>query len=128
MKLIRAHCVKCGERQNDKSHDQFNRDATEQAAHQWVLLQETQPAARRVVNSRCRESDEEVQEDTQNIGADASPESLSPKQAAGNRERNFPSKQDESLCKVQSPGNQAAHCDCQYSVPPYNHPISRFHL
>src|SRR4030081_3804985 len=113
MKFVRTTGVKCGEGQNDKIHYLFNGCAKEQATHQWVLRQETQPAAGRVVNSRCRASDKEVQEDAKNIGADASMEGLPPEQAAGNCERNVPSKQDASLCKVQSPGNQAAHCDCQ---------------
>ena len=36
-----------------KIHYLFHRGAKEQAAHQRVLLQETKPAACRVVNSRC---------------------------------------------------------------------------
>src|SRR6266852_8207382 len=97
MKFVRASCVKRGERQNDKIHYLFHRGAKEQPANQWVLRHKTQPAACRVVNSRCQASDKEVQEDTQNIGADASLESLPPQQAPGNHERDVPSKQDASL-------------------------------
>jgi hypothetical protein len=41
----------------------------------------------------------------------------SPQQARGNYERNLFSKQDDGLGNVQSPGNQAAHSDCQECVP-----------
>ena len=38
MKFVRTPCVKGGERQNDKTHYQFNRSAEEQTAHQRVHL------------------------------------------------------------------------------------------
>src|SRR5260370_38752773 len=104
MKFIWAPGVKRGERQNDKIHYLLHRGAEEQAAHKWVLIHKTQPAARSVVNGRCRASDKEVQCDTKNIGADAPMESLPAKQPAGNHARNVPSKQDASLYKVQGPG------------------------
>src|SRR6267378_8607047 len=108
MKFVRAPGVKREERQNDKVHYLLHCGAKEQTTHQRVLLHKNQPAACRVINSRCRASDKEVQEDTQNIGAYASLESLPPQQARGNHERDVPSKQDASLHKVQSPGNPAA--------------------
>src|SRR5882672_3925249 len=97
MKFVRASGVKRGEGQNEKIHYLLHRGAKEQTAHQRVLRQKSQPTACRVVNSRCRASDKEVQEDTQNIGAYASMESLPPQQAPGNHERDVPSKQDASL-------------------------------
>src|SRR5438445_10205128 len=97
MKFVRASCVKRGERQNDKIHYLFHRGAKEQPTNQWVLRHKTQPAARRVINGCCGASDKEVQEDTQNISADASLESLPPQQAPGNHELNVPSEQDASL-------------------------------
>src|SRR5580704_10122106 len=97
MKCVRAPRVKRGERQNDQSHYLFHCGAKEQAAHQWVFLQKTQPAARRVVNSRRRAGDKEVQYDTKNIGANAPMESLPAQQARGNRQRNVPSKQEARL-------------------------------
>jgi hypothetical protein len=36
MQLVRAPCVKRGERQHDKGHEFFNRGAKDQTAHQWV--------------------------------------------------------------------------------------------
>src|SRR5467141_4065274 len=80
VEFVRAPGVKRGERQNDKIHDLFHRGAKEQTAHQRVLRHKTQLAACRVVNSRCRASNKEVQCDTKNIGADASLESLPPRQ------------------------------------------------
>src|ERR1700722_2647837 len=97
MKFIRASRVKRGERQDDQSHYLFHRGAKEQAAHQWVLNQETELAACRVVDNRGGAGDKEVQQDTQNIGAHASLESLPPQQARSNRERNVPSKQHARL-------------------------------
>src|SRR5579859_5182173 len=97
MKFVRAPGVKRGERQNDKIHYLFHRSAKEQAAHQRVLQHETQPAACRVVNSRCRASDKEVQQDTKDIRAGASLESVPPQQAGGNGERNLPAKEDAGL-------------------------------
>jgi len=111
MKFVGAPGVKRGEGQNDKIHYLLNRGAKEQATYHRVFRHKTQLAAYRVINSRCRASNKEVQKDTQNIGADASMESLPPQQTAGNHERNVPSKQDASLKKVQSPGNPAAHGD-----------------
>src|SRR6266436_2548107 len=97
MKFVRAPCVKRGERQNDKIHYLLHRGPKEQTTHQWVLRQKNQTAACRVVNSCCRASDKEVQEDSQNISAYASMEGLPPQQAPGNHERDVPSKQDASL-------------------------------
>src|SRR5579864_9716702 len=82
-----------------------------------MLRHETQPSARPVVNSCCGASNEEMQENSQNIRSSASLESLLPKQAGGNHERNSAAKQDASLCKVQNTGNPPAHRDCQWSVP-----------
>jgi len=59
---------------------------------------------------------EEVQQDTENIGAGAAMERLLPQQACGNDEWNAPPKQDASLQKVQNSGDQAAHRDSQKSV------------
>src|SRR5260370_41669310 len=97
MKFIWAPGVKRGERQNDKIHYLLHRGAEEQAAHKWVLIHKTQPAARSVVNGRCRASDKEVQCDTKNIGPAPPRESLPPNHPPGIPERNFPSKQDPSL-------------------------------
>jgi len=58
---------------------------------------------------------EEVQQDTENIGAGAAMDL--PQQACGNDEWNAPPKQDASLQKVQNSGDQAADCDSQKSVP-----------
>jgi hypothetical protein len=49
MKFVRTPGVERGERQDDKIHYLFNGGAKEQATHQWVFRQETQPAAGRVV-------------------------------------------------------------------------------
>jgi len=57
---------------------------------------------------------EEVQQDTENIGAGAAMDL--PQQACGNDEWNAPPKQDASLQKVQNSGDQAADCDSQKSV------------
>ena len=97
VKFVRAPGVKSGERQNDKIHYLFHRGAKEQAAHQRVLRHKAQLAACRVVNSRRGARNKEMQEDTQNVGADASLESLAAQQACGNHEWNLPSKQDASL-------------------------------
>ena len=45
VKFVGASILQGGERQNDKTHYQFNRDAIEQAAYQWMLSQENQLAA-----------------------------------------------------------------------------------
>jgi len=97
MKFVGAPRVKRGEGQNNKIHYLLHCGAKEQTAHQRVLLHKNQPAACRIVNSRCRASDKEVQEDTQNMGAYAPLESLPPQQAPGNHQRDVPSKQDASL-------------------------------
>ena len=92
--------MKRGERQNDKIHDFLNSRTVGQAANQRIPLQKRQPAAGRVVESRKRESDEEVQEDAQNVGRCASLESLTSQQARGDRQGNVPSKQDAGLGQV----------------------------
>src|SRR5882672_6083051 len=71
-KCVRAPRMKCGERQNDKIHYLLNRTAKEQAAHYWVLLQKNQLAACRIVHSRRRARDKEVQENAKNKGTGAS--------------------------------------------------------
>ena len=78
-----------------------------------MLRHKTQPAAGRVINSRCLESDKEVEEDTQNIRAWASVESLPSQQAGRNHERNLPSKQHAGLPEIQSTGDFVAHGDRQ---------------
>src|ERR1700732_4381477 len=84
MKFVRAPFVKRGERQNDVTHYHLNCGTKEQAAHQRVLLQKNQSAACREVNTCRRESNKEVQEDTQEIGGYPSLQSLPSQQARGN--------------------------------------------
>ena len=64
MKLVRAPCMKRGERQDDEIHYLLHRGTKKQTAHQWVLGHETELAARRLVNGRRRARDKEVQENT----------------------------------------------------------------
>src|ERR1700677_777274 len=48
VKFVGASSLKRGERQNDITHYHFNRSPKEKTAHQRVLLQKSQPEARRV--------------------------------------------------------------------------------
>ncbi len=91
MKRKRAPRVEPGERQDDQVHHQHYAGAEAQAAHQRVLRQEREPAACRVIHRRGCQSDKEVQEDTQNISACASLNSLPPQQASGDVEWDVPS-------------------------------------
>jgi hypothetical protein len=92
MQSVRTLGVKRGEWQNDKIHYLLDGGTEEQPAHNWVISQESQTAACRVVNRRCRAGDKEVQDDTQNVSANASVEGAPPQQSGGNHERNVPSK------------------------------------
>src|SRR5438445_6087982 len=59
-----------------------------------------------------------LEEKSENVSAGATiMQSALPQQPRGNYERNLFSKQDDGLSNVQSPGNQAAHCDCQECAP-----------
>ena len=84
--------MKRGERQNDEIHYLLDRGAKEQTAHQRVLGHKTQLATRPIVNRRRGARDKEMQEDTQNVGAGASTDSLPPQQAGGDHKWNLPSK------------------------------------
>jgi hypothetical protein len=54
-----------------------------------------------------------VQEDTENIGADTSMQSLPAQQAPRNHKWNSPSKENAGLCEVQHACDPAADSDCQ---------------
>src|SRR6266567_3375631 len=71
-----CYLAKRREWQNHEIHDFFHCGAKEQATHQRVLRQKLQLAAGRIVNRRGGASDEEVQHDAKNVGADASMKSL----------------------------------------------------
>src|SRR5579863_2525196 len=91
VKFIRAAGVKGGERKNDKVHDFLHRSAVKQPANERMLHQEYQAPAGRIVKGREREGDEEVQQDSDEIGRNTPMNGLPTQQAGGNDPRNIPS-------------------------------------
>jgi len=86
LQAVRPSCMKRGERKNNEIHEFLNRSAKEQAANQRVLLQKEQPPARRIVGSRRRESNQEVQANAKNINSRVPvANNLSTQQTCGNR-------------------------------------------
>jgi uncharacterized membrane protein len=75
---IGATGVKRGERQNNQVHDLLDRSAKEKAAYQRVLFQKSQPAAGYVISGSSRESNEVVQQHSQDVDADSALESPFP--------------------------------------------------
>lgn len=97
VKLIRTFGVQRREGQNDQSHNFFYGRAVDEATHQRVFREEDEPTAGSVVESGKGEGDEEVQQDTQHIGAGASVDGFRPQQTSGNHPRDIPPKQDAGL-------------------------------
>jgi hypothetical protein len=86
--------MKRGERQDDEVHDLFDRGAVKQTADQRMFFQEGQPAACGVVNGRCRQGDEEVQQDAESVDTCASMGGFRTQESCRDGERDAPSEED----------------------------------